>query len=212
MFICLHSLFSFSQTIPRKRTTINSFPLESQIPDKRFVITLWFHDSSSPNTISEHGNVEQICSNTSAQLHFSQYKQKRNPKTSVPPKINISSVYMCSVKLPGLISILDRGNCLFRAAEIPEKQIKLPSSISTISLLWSKVQSVSWSSTAAKKLPGEGPELLLNGWERENSWLPNERGVKKKKSLNWIKTREWRDVVREHTWGLKPSRLRRKLI
>lgn len=64
---------------------------------------------------------------------------RENFKTSVPAKINISSVYTCSAKLPGLISILNVGSCLFRAAEIPEKQIKFPSSVSTRSLLWSKV-------------------------------------------------------------------------
>lgn len=143
------------------------------LPDNRICHQLMFsRDKSSQNGVFKHKDVELVWSNTSAHLHFPQDKQKRKSKASVPPKINISSVYMGSVKLLGLISTLDWGNCLFRAAEIPEKQIKLPCSISTISLLWSKAVNcilIIYSSQNEQfHLPEEGPELALNGWERKN--------------------------------------------
>lgn len=121
-------------------------------PTTKFAISWYFQEAKVHKTVFSSMRMwSRFVTTPQLTWTFLNANRRETLRYQCHQKLNTSSVSMCSVELPGLIPTLDRGKCLFRAAEIPEKKIKLPSSISTISLLWSKVQSASWSSTAAKK-------------------------------------------------------------
>lgn len=184
------------------------------------VINQYFQGTKGHKTVFfKYEDMYQVCYNTLADLHFSPCKQKRNSKTPVLLKIEYK-MRLWYVQCKGTWANSHTGQRrlpIYGITEIPEKQEKLPSRSSKRYLccdpkrkayLHNPVQTKTTTTSARR-----GP-LVLNARQRICG-LPKERGVLKKKiiliGLRQF-TGEWRDVAGVHTWGLKPFRLRRKLL